>query len=530
MVKSKSAIVRAKITYFFKETFRAHSKAEYREIFSRGLTKSTEGVTGAFPWLYVRAFFALFILFTINILILRLTNNTLFVPSVTFLGGTTFTIPFIILLFELYPKREISLFMLIAALVGGGTLACVLTQIGYAFIPVSNKWVSAVVAGVLEEICKTIPAIIIIMIFRQKNAYACFLFAAAVGAGFSVIEDMGYIFYYSDKYVFFYHSDIQATIAMFADRGLSSFCTHIVWTGAIGWSYSLSKRPLRSAGLVIFLLSIALHICWDLPFEGWVRALDITLCVIVAAVLNITIVHKSRIKTLEEEVNLTRLNDKIIREAKKMGELMRFRNAGNLTFSLTCTFLSVIVLTLCALPIGMEYTTENYSDKEEFIAFVQKDYNLKADWDREYDPEGHNIEERNVDRDDGLGLRLTYVIQSDRINGYDGEYFYGYFIYEDGTGEIDSLAVELENEPSRINCKEFEFGKEKIWVFEVNEALIDYTYNNLDGSILAVTDAEEFEGYELLIALCATGCAITISCAVILVSFKIKLGRLKDER
>ena len=70
MNKFKSAVARAKIVYYFKETFRAHSKAEYREIFSRGLNEDNSGVTGAFPFLYVRAFLALFVLFTVNVLVL----------------------------------------------------------------------------------------------------------------------------------------------------------------------------------------------------------------------------------------------------------------------------------------------------------------------------------------------------------------------------------------------------------------------------------------------------------------------------
>lgn len=520
MRKSKLSIARAKIIYFFKETFRAHSKAEYREIFSRGLKDNNEGITGTFPWLYVRVFFALIILFSVNVLVLRLTNNTYFVPSVIFLGGITFTVPFIILLYELYPKRGISLFMLIAVLVGGGTIACILCQVGYMLIPPTNKWVSAVIAGVLEEVCKAIPAIIAIELFRQKNSYACFLIAAAVGAGFSVIEDMGYIFNYSD----IYHSDIAAIIIMFIDRGLSSFCTHVVWTGAIGWAYSLSKRPFRAAGIFIFLSSVVLHICWDLPLEGWVKSLGITLCVIFAAVINITIVHKSRINTLAAEVDLTRLNDKIIREAKKMGELMRFRNAGNLTFALTCTMLSVITLLLCALPIGMEYTTTKYETAEEFITFVESGYNLvkEPDINRKYNAALENFEERKIDGE------ITYVVQKVTFDGYEGEYYFGYYLSE--PDKPDNIAVELDKEPSRINCREFEFGKEKIWAFEVNGRLIDYYYHEIDGSVTAVIDAEEFEGYDMLIALCATACAIAFGCAVILVSFKIKLGRVKDEK
>ncbi len=178
MDKPEKVLLRAKITYFFKETFRARSKAEYKEIFSRGLNEDNSGITGAFPWLYVRAFFALFILFTINTLVLRLTNNTLYVPSVTFLGGITFTIPFIVLLFELYPKRNLSLFLIFSVLVGGGTAAGVLSQLFYSLINTDNPWVKAVASGCIEEFCKIIPAIAAIELTKRKNPYACFLVAA----------------------------------------------------------------------------------------------------------------------------------------------------------------------------------------------------------------------------------------------------------------------------------------------------------------------------------------------------------------
>ena len=73
-------------------------------------------------------------------------------------------------------------------MVGGGTVACLISQAVYKFFPLKNEWLSAVEAGVLEEVAKAVPAIITIAILKQKNPYACFLVAATVGAGFSVIE------------------------------------------------------------------------------------------------------------------------------------------------------------------------------------------------------------------------------------------------------------------------------------------------------------------------------------------------------
>ena len=538
MNKINGEVERAKFKYFFKETFRSHSNAEYREIFSRGLNDDDKGIHGAFPWLYIRVFFVLFLLFTVNTLILRLTDNKFYVPTVTFLGGITFTVPFIILLYELYPKRDISLFMLLSVLVGGGTAASALGQIIFMLVPVKNVWVSAVFTGFVEELVKIIPALLAIAITKHKNPYACFLIAAAVGAGFSVIEDMGYIFYYSDKYVFSFETDIQTTITVFLDRGLSAFCTHILWTGAVGWACSINSKAYRSLSLLVFAGSIGLHILWDFPLEGVGKGFIIAFCVIAAAAVNIAIVHKSRLKTLGSEVSLVKVNEGIIRQAKELGERMRFTNAANLTFSINVAVIAALVLVFCSLPIGMQYKKTEYRDIEDFKFFVQDELNLKYDTDRKFDVAGDNFETRYIEGN------LSYVVQRQKYGteGYEGVYFYGYYVSETfspGTAftegyyiseRPDTVFVELEGYPSRKPLEEYTFGGETVYLFTVNEDLKDYIYNKSDGSVTAITYAEEFTGYNFLTALCAAGVAVTVSCTVILTAFRIKLRRIKDER
>ncbi|MDE6868700.1 MAG: PrsW family intramembrane metalloprotease, partial [Clostridia bacterium] len=463
-----------------------------------------------------------------NVLVLRLTNNMLYVPSVTFLGGVTFTVPFIILLYELYPKRDIGLFVLLAALVVGGTASGVLCQLAYSFIKGGNGWVGAVVTGLVEEICKAIPAMIAIIFFRQKNPYACYIIAAAVGAGFSVIEDMGYIFYYSDKYIAFYSSDIQATVALFVDRGFSSFCTHILWTGAIGWAYCYIKNPFRSFRFFLMIfVSIGLHICWDLPIEGWWQVLDIAACVIVAASISISIVHLSRVKTLAAEMDLTAFNEDIIREAKAMGQRMRFTNAANLTFCLGATFLSVLALLFCAMPIGMDYKQVDFT-KQEFIDFLQGGKLFKANEKRLYNPNVKNYEERYT-YDDNDELTLTYAIQIQKSGVY--EYYYGYSFERDIT--LDDIWVDAYPDPDNfmlVKLNYYEFENEMVGVFDINGGdILFYSYNSSTDTVTAVTDAEEFEGYEALVAICAAGCAVTVGCSIVLISLRIKIRRLKDE-
>ena len=80
-----------------------------------------------------------------------------------------------------------------------------------------------------------------------------------------------------------------------------------------------------------------------------------------------------------------------------------------------------------------------------------------------------------------------------------------------------------------ITCVEYKFGEESEWAFEVNaELLKEYSYHK-DGTVTAVTAAEEFGGYNLLIGLCATGFALAAGCTVIIIALRIKLWRVKDD-
>ena len=523
-MKGEGSLTRARITYMFRETFRAHSKDEYREFLTRGLGENKRGFTGTYPWLYVRVFFVLFILFTVNTVILRFTGNTLFVPTVILFGGITFTVPFMTLLYEIYPKRDLNSLKLFAILVLGGTVASALTQVGYALISVNNAWFDALVSGLVEEVSKAVVAVAAIMVVKNKNSYACFLIACAVGAGFSIIEDMGYIFFYSDTLASQY-GDIRNTVYLFIDRGFSTFCTHVLWTGIIGWAYGFGKGKFKVLSILFLIGSIVLHTCWNLPLEGWLHAIDVAMCTIVAVFVNIVAVRKSLFITMSDEYDIARINDNIIREAKEMGERMRFTNAGNLTFSLTCTILSMILIALCCLPIGMEKMRVNYANKEEFISAVQDGYNVTVDWDRQYDPELENFEERRI-HEDGK-LVLSYVVQKVTLDGYDGVYYYGYYV---GDKVADSIYLELDEVESRIPCAEYKFGSDTAWAFEISETdYSDYTYNQADGSVSCVTDAEAFEGYNLLIGLVAAAVGVSGACGVILFAFTIKLRRLRDE-
>ena len=523
-MKGEGSLTRARITYMFRESFRAHSKDEYREFLTRGLGENKSGLTGTFPWLYLRIFFIIFMLFTVNLIVLRLTGNTLYVPTVTMFGGIAFTIPFMVFLYELYQKRDLNSLKLLGIAVIGGTVSSLLAQLGYGLISHKVGWSTAAVSGIVEEVSKALVAVAAIMVMKNKNSYACFLIAASVGAGFSIIEDMGYIFHYSDM-VAAQYGDIRNTVYLFIDRGFSAFCTHILWTGIVGLMYGFAGGKYRPLSFFVLLASIILHIFWNAPFSGYVKSGVVAGCTVITLVLNIICIRKSMFETLSNEFDIAQINEDIINKAKEMGERMRFTNAANLTFALTCTLLSVFAIALCCLPIGMEKVSVKYESVQDFIAAVHGGYNIKIDWNRQYDPDGANIEVRNFYDSDGT-VTHYYVVQQTRLPFYDGIYYYGYYLDAEGNsdGRADSIYLELDDITSRIPCVEYTFGNVREWVFEIyGDDYSNYTYDESDGSISCVIDAEEYGGYNLLLGLVAGAVGVSGACAIILFAFTIKL-------
>ena len=169
-------------------------------------------------------------------------------------------------------------------------------------------------------------------------------------------------------------------------------------------------------------------------------------------------------------------------------------------------------------------------DSQSFINYIQGGYSFKADWDRAYAVGLPNYEERWRNEDGELELKYVIQAQSADIEGVQAQYYYGYGCYSTGY-ELETISLAVEILPvgnSRIECTQFKFGKETVWAFDIYENLISYVYND-DGSVSAVLNAEEFEGYDILIALSATACAVAACCTVILVAFTIKLRRIKED-
>lgn len=250
---------------WFSETFRAHSKDEYTEFFTRGFD-GNDSVNKVYPWLYMRMLALCFVLFSAITFFMKLSGNAISFPAMVFLGALLVNLPFITLIYELCPKADISFLKLMLVLVIGGSVSFIISESGYFVFNPENGYGSVAWTAFLEEIAKIIPAIAVILLLKKRNSpLTCFALAAAVGAGISIIEDMGYILFNS------FEDNISLVSAIFISvtRSVSGIATHTVWVGYVGWIFSKCKKPFLDVRFyAVCLMSMVLHFLWDLTLAN----------------------------------------------------------------------------------------------------------------------------------------------------------------------------------------------------------------------------------------------------------------------
>ncbi len=256
---------RERVKKWFSETFRAHSKDEYTEFFTRGFD-GNDSVNKVYPWLYMRMLVLCFVLFSAITFFMKLSGNAISFPAMVFLGALLVNLPFITLIYELCPKADISFLKLMLVLVIGGSVSVIISELGYFIFSPENGYASVAWTAFLEEIAKIIPAIAVILLLKKRNSpLTCFALAAAVGAGISIIEDMGYILFNS------FEDNISLVSAIFISvtRSVSGIATHTVWVGYVGWIFSKCKKPLLDVRFyAVCLMSMVLHFLWDLTLAN----------------------------------------------------------------------------------------------------------------------------------------------------------------------------------------------------------------------------------------------------------------------
>lgn len=202
--------------------------------------------------------------YVVLLLELLLTRNTTVFPALLLVGALT--VPLAVLLWAvtgrygpLAPASTILVVVLVGGLVGivgAGVLESVAGAVlGREMI---------LLVGFIEETVKLLVPLVILLVAYRRTIHGGVAIGVAAGAGFAVLETMGYGF----NALLQKSGGIGAVDATLLLRGVLAPAGHVAWTGAICaaiWFLRSGRRPVLGvlATLGAYLAAVLLHTVWD---------------------------------------------------------------------------------------------------------------------------------------------------------------------------------------------------------------------------------------------------------------------------
>lgn len=498
---------------------------EYAELLTRGI-RGRKGVNKKYPWAYCRLFALMFVLLAVFLLIVRFTYNELFSPTIIVLASCCFNLSFFIFLYELYPKRDLSILGVCLAMLVGGTAANVVTQILYDIFPVSNQWLAAVCTGFFEELPKAAATLIVLIVAKNKSPLAGFLYGAAVGCGFSIVEDMGYIFVTANEISAL---NLTSVIEIAFSRGVTSVCTHILWTAAIGWAFNFSEKFLSNMVVYpVILLSCGLHIAWDLPLPAIARGIVCAACALIEILVCTLILKKERAKVFEgshsaeAEGEVSNADEDTLQKT----DPDYWRHWGHVSLAISAVLMAIIACFYCAIPFRERYGTQVFYTPQEFVVFMQDGIELDIS-ERDYD--------NSISANDYISGE--YVIQSVNstvtIDGEQCAVTYEYWYYGSVRKYVYKTAVKIDKDGfTNTYYKEDIYNNGEFYAsfFRLtDEVVTGYNFNSRGDITVFTYDADYVRDLtdSRYTWLFYTFLALTSGAAICYVSLKIKSRRVK---
>jgi RsiW-degrading membrane proteinase PrsW (M82 family) len=193
------------------------------------------------------------------------TGNPNLVPSLILLGAAVIPAAFVVFI----AGRRL------VFAVGGGTVALTAFVGGVIGVVTAGTLeygtlrrlgvVPMVAVGLIEEFAKLIiPAAMLLLVRRNRHPADGLLLGVACGAGFAVLETMGYAFVVLIQS----HGDLTVVDNVLFVRGLLSPAAHMAWTGlaaAALWRAAVLRWRGNALGrfLLAYVVVVALHTAWD---------------------------------------------------------------------------------------------------------------------------------------------------------------------------------------------------------------------------------------------------------------------------
>jgi protease PrsW len=203
-------------------------------------------------------------LFEIIRAVLATTNNPNLVPSLILLGAVVVPAAFVAFVSSLKLSFDVGAgTLMVVAFVGGVVGVVTAGLLEYQTLRHLGTLPLIGVATV-EEATKLIAPLVVLLVTPHRRRADGLLVGVACGAGFAVMETMGY----ASVVLMQSHRDLGRVASLLLERGFFSPATHIAWTGitaAALWYAAAGRWQPRSLIVLagVFVTAVALHTGWD---------------------------------------------------------------------------------------------------------------------------------------------------------------------------------------------------------------------------------------------------------------------------
>ena len=261
-------VVELKVKDFFSDVFKRHTHEDVERLFACGSPETTPPLatvtaTWPRPWAYARVFAVLLASLLMSVVLSLHFGNSLGLPAVFMLSAAVVNVSAVVFFFEANIARNVSFADVLRILLAGGMASILLVQI----LPGgTGDLVLSLSTGLSEELSKAlITAFFLNQMKDKRYILNGLLIGAAVGGGFALFEDSGYIFRT------FSSLGVEGMLNTVLERGLTDLCGHVAWASAEGGALALCngtgefswKNFIDKRFLSILAICILLHGIWD---------------------------------------------------------------------------------------------------------------------------------------------------------------------------------------------------------------------------------------------------------------------------
>ncbi|MBQ4474159.1 MAG: PrsW family intramembrane metalloprotease [Lachnospiraceae bacterium] len=263
--------------------FKKHTEEEKEQVLTAGLAGHVPDERSMVPqwprpWLYSRVFLWIFALAWFTYGLLYLTYNLYVTATLLLLAVSMFPLTMLFFFYECNIPRNISLTDSFIMLFVGGIISLLLSVVLGLLLPAelfTNTWYGAIVTGITEELSMCLLIFWFIRRHKAKHLLTGLLIGACIGAGFCILEKVGFLFNLSAESVY---SEGGVYLNYFRPQLLScwflSFGSHTTWGAltaagiiAAKQDRSVTSEILKSTYFLRFaLLALAFQILWRFPW------------------------------------------------------------------------------------------------------------------------------------------------------------------------------------------------------------------------------------------------------------------------